>query len=108
MNIKHPCNPKSVLSYIPAAILLQGGLLDFKKDGIMVISEPTPFVAGRFEKPLRFASNQQMQINIFSFFKKKTYSCCSVHVGLIPAQSCRQPPVISVINALEIVRVDLV
>jgi hypothetical protein len=42
----------------------------------MVISEPTPFVAGRFEKPLRFASNQQMQINIFSFFKKKkTYSC---------------------------------
>ena len=45
----------------------------------MVISEPTPFVAGRFEKPLRFASNQQMQINIFSFFKKKkTYSCCSV------------------------------
>ena len=35
----------------------------------MVISEPTPFVAGRFEKPLRFASNQQMQINIFSFFQ---------------------------------------
>ena len=37
----------------------------------MVISEPTQFVAGRFAKPLRFASNQQMQINIFSFFKKK-------------------------------------
>ena len=37
MNIKHPCNPKSVLSYIPAAILLQGGLLDFKKDEISQI-----------------------------------------------------------------------
>ena len=76
---------------------------------IMVISEPTQFVAGRFEKPLRFASNQQMQINIFSFFKKKKpIHAESVHVGLIPAQSYRQPPVISVINALEIVRVDLV
>ena len=76
---------------------------------IMVISEPTPFVAGRFEKPLRFASNQQMQINIFSFFKKKKpIHAESVHVGLIPAQSYRQPPVISVINALEIIRVDLV
>ena len=36
-----------------------------------VISEPTQFVAGRFVKPLRFATSQQLQITTFHFSKKK-------------------------------------